>query len=113
MRILLRGNTPAVHTTTVCTLCSRHPRKLLGLPPGSYEGLPSRAVRVPRAVLAGFGTVLPGRVQLRVHDSTADMRPIVPPMHPAGTAGWDEAALAARVTRDSLIGVAQALSAEG
>ncbi len=107
--ILVMENTPSVHNMIVCTLCSCYPRMLLGLPPAWYKGLAyrARAVREPRVVLAEFGFHLPGHVALRVHDSTADMRYMVLPMRPAGTEGWSEAALAALVTRDSLIGVAQ------
>ncbi len=107
--ILAMENTAAVHNMIVCTLCSCYPRMLLGLPPAWYKGLAyrARAVREPRAVLAEFGLHLPDHVELRVHDSTADMRYMVLPMRPAGTEGWSEAALAALVTRDSLIGVAQ------
>ncbi len=110
-RILVMENTPRVHNMIVCTLCSCYPRMLLGLPPAWYKGIAyrSRAVREPRAVLAEFGMVLPDDVTLRVHDSTADMRYMVLPMRPAGTDGWSEDALATLVTRDSLIGVAQAL----
>ncbi len=107
--ILVMENTASVHNMIVCTLCSCYPRMLLGLPPAWYKGLAyrARAVREPRAVLAEFGLSLPDHVELRVHDSTADMRYMVLPMRPAGTDGWSEAALAALVTRDSLIGVAQ------
>src|SRR4051812_13598116 len=109
-RILVMENTPSVHNLIVCTLCSCYPRMLLGLPPAWYKSLSyrSRAVREPRAVLAGFGTGLPGGVAGRVHDSTADMRYMVMPMRPPGTDGWSEDALAGLVTRDSLIGVAPA-----
>jgi nitrile hydratase len=109
-RILVMENTAAVHNLIVCTLCSCYPRMLLGLPPAWYKSLPyrSRVVREPRAVLAEFGLILPDDVTLRVHDSTADMRYLVLPLRPAGTEGWDEAQLATLVTRDSLIGVAQA-----
>jgi nitrile hydratase len=81
---------------------------LLGLPPEWYKSRPyrSRAVREPRAVLAEFGLALPDNVQVRVHDSTADMRYIVLPMRPAGTEGWSEERLAGIVTRDCMIGVA-------
>ena len=111
-RVLVMENTPAVHNMIVCTLCSCYPRMLLGLPPAWYKGIAyrSRAVRAPRAVLAEFGMVLPDDVTLRVHDSTADMRYMVLPMRPGGTDGWDEERLASLVTRDSLIGVAQALA---
>ena len=109
-RLLVMENTPNVHNMIVCTLCSCYPRILLGLPPAWYKGLAyrSRAVREPRAVLAEFGMILPDRVTLRVHDSTADMRYMVLPMRPAGTDDWSEERLATLVTRDSLIGVAAA-----
>src|SRR5215204_1661955 len=102
-RILVMENTPTVHNLIVCTLCSCYPRTLLGLPPAWYKSLSyrSRAVREPR-------TVLPDDVEVRVHDSTADMRYMVMPMRPARTEGWSEDALAELVTRDSLIGVAPA-----
>ena len=107
--ILVMENTPAVHNMIVCTLCSCYPRMLLGLPPAWYKGMAyrRRAVREPRAVLAEFGMTLSDAVELRVHDSTADMRYMVLPMRPTGTEGWGEDALAALVTRDSLIGVAE------
>ncbi len=100
-------NTADVHNVFVCTLCSCYPRNLMGLPPAWYKARPyrSRVVREPRAVLAGFGTTLPDDVTIRVHDSTADMRYLVLPRRPPGTEGLDEAALAALVTRDSMIGV--------
>jgi nitrile hydratase subunit alpha len=100
-------NTPAVHNFIVCTLCSCYPRPVLGLPPDWYKSKAyrSRAVREPRGVLAEFGTTLPEGVQVRVHDSTADMRYLVLPMRPPGTEEMDEAALAELVTRDSMIGV--------
>ncbi len=109
-RVLTMENTADVHNMIVCTLCSCYPRMLLGLPPAWYKGLAyrARAVREPRAVLAEFGLRLPDHVALRVHDSTADMRYMVLPMRPAGTDGLSEADLAALVTRDSLIGVAEA-----
>ena len=95
------------HNVIVCTLCSCYPRMLLGLPPDWYKARAyrSRVVREPRAVLAEFGTLLPERLQLRVHDSTADMRYMVLPRQPDGTEELDEAALAELVTRDCLIGV--------
>ena len=110
-RVLVMENTAHLHNMIVCTLCSCYPRVLLGLPPAWYKGTAyrARAVREPRAVLAEFGFALPDNVALRVHDSTADMRYMVLPMRPAGTEGWGEEALARLVTRDSLIGVAQAL----
>jgi len=101
-------NTPECHNLIVCTLCSCYPRMLLGLPPDWYKSRPyrSRAVREPRSVLAEFGLAIAERVQVRVHDSTADMRYIVLPMQPAGTEGWSEERLAQIVTRDCMIGVA-------
>ena len=101
-------NTPRVHNMIVCTLCSCYPRNVLGLPPSWYKNREyrSRAVREPRVVLAEFGTHLPDNVEVRVHDSTADMRYLVLPMRPAGTEKMSEAALADLVTRDCMIGVA-------
>ena len=108
LRLISVENTPAIHNMVVCTLCSCYPRMLLGLPPEWYKSRPyrSRAVREPRTVLAEFGLAIADSVQVRVHDSTADMRYIVLPMQPAGTAGWSEERLAALVTRDCMIGVA-------
>jgi nitrile hydratase alpha subunit len=102
-------NTPQVHNLIVCTLCSCYPRPVLGFPPDWYKSRAyrSRAVREPRAVLAEFGTLLPPDLTVRIHDSTADMRYLVLPARPEGTEGWDEAALADLVTRDSMIGVTQ------
>lgn len=107
LKLIVVENTPAVHNVVVCTLCSCYPRNLLGLPPDWYKqrAYRSRVVKTPRAVLAEFGTVLPDGVQVRVHDSTADMRYLVLPQRPEGTQGLDEAALADLVTRDSMIGV--------
>ena len=101
-------NTPGVHNVIVCTLCSCYPRMLLGIPPDWYKSLNyrSRMVREPRAVLAEFGLTVPQETQIRVHDSSADMRYIVLPMRPAGTEGWSEERLAELVSRDSMIGVA-------
>jgi nitrile hydratase len=101
-------NTPSLHNLVVCTLCSCYPRGLLGLPPDWYKARAyrSRAVREPRAVLAEFGTRIADDVEIRVHDSTADLRYIVLPLRPAGTEGLGEAELAALVTRDCLIGTA-------
>jgi nitrile hydratase len=103
-------NTPAVHNLVVCTLCSCYPWPVLGLPPVWYKSSPyrSRAVIDPRGVLAEFGLVLPDGVEVQVWDSTAEIRYLVLPMRPAGTEGLDEAALAALVSRDSMIGVALA-----
>lgn len=101
-------NTPAVHNLVVCTLCSCYPRPVLGLPPDWYKSRAyrSRAVREPRAVLAEFGTTLPADVEVRVHDSTADMRYLVLPLRPPDTDQLDESALAGLVTRDTMIGTA-------
>jgi nitrile hydratase len=101
-------NTPEVHNVIVCTLCSCYPKMLLGLPPAWYKSLAyrSRTVVDPRGVLGEFGLELPGDVEVRVHDSTADLRYLVLPMRPKATRGWREAALAAIVTRDCMIGTA-------
>jgi len=106
-RLLVVENRPGLHNLIVCTLCSCYPRMLLGLPPDWYKSRAyrSRAVREPRAVLREFGTTLADGVELRVHDSTADMRYLVLPERPAGTEGWSEDRLAALVSRDSMIGV--------
>ena len=106
LRLIAVENTAAVHNVVVCTLCSCYPRNLLGLPPDWYKSRAyrSRTVREPRRVLAEFGMALPEGVAVRVHDSTADMRYLVVPARPAGTEGMNEAALAALVTRDSMIG---------
>jgi nitrile hydratase len=108
LRLVAVENTPQVHNAIVCTLCSCYPRVLLGIPPDWYKSrnYRSRMVREPRTVLAEFGLQIPEVVQIRVHDSTADMRYLVLPMRPKGTEGWDEARLAGIVTRDSMIGVA-------
>jgi nitrile hydratase len=108
LKLLVVENTPQVHNAIVCTLCSCYPRMLLGIPPEWYKSrnYRSRMVREPRAVLAEFGLVLPEKVQIRVHDSTADMRYLVLPMRPAGTEGWSEERLAGLVNRDCMIGVA-------
>lgn len=107
MHLIVVEDTPAVHNVVVCTLCSCYPRMLLGVPPHWYKSREyrSRVVREPRAVLAEFGCELPAGCDIRVHDSTADMRYMVLPLRPAGTDGLSEAALAQLVTRDSLIGV--------
>jgi nitrile hydratase len=100
-------NTDTVHNAVVCTLCSCYPRELLGLPPSWYKSRSYRArmVREPRAVLAEFGTVLPDHVEVRVHDSTADMRYLVVPRRPEGTENLSEEELSRLVTRDAMIGV--------
>ncbi len=103
-------NTPQVHNLVVCTLCSCYPRAILGLPPDWYK-MPAyrrRAIRAPREVLREFGVEMPPEMEVRVHDSTADMRYIVVPERPAGTEGWDEARLSRLVSRDSMIGAARA-----
>ena len=99
-------NTPTVHNMVVCTLCSCYPWAVLGLPPLWYKSAPyrSRAVAEPRAVLREFGVELPSDTEIRVWDSTAELRYLVIPMRPDGTDGWSEAALADLVTRDSMIG---------
>ena len=104
-------NTDDVHHMVVCTLCSCYPRALLGPPPDWYKSLPyrSRAVADPRGVLREFGLTLDDDVELRVVDSTADIRYLVVPRRPSGTDSLDEEALAALVTRDSMIGVSQPL----
>ena len=108
LKLVAVENTPQVHNAIVCTLCSCYPRMLLGIPPEWYKSrnYRSRMVREPRAVLAEFGLKIPDRIQIRVHDSTADMRYIVIPMRPADTEGWSEERLATLVKRDSMIGVA-------
>jgi nitrile hydratase len=113
LRLMVIENTPAVHNLVVCTLCSCYPRMLIGLPPAWYKSAAyrSRAVREPRAVLREFGTHIPDQVEVRVHDSTADMRYMILPLRPAGTEGWPEDQLVPLVTRDSLIGVALCKSA--
>ena len=105
--ILVMDNTPETHNFVVCTLCSCYPRFLLGRPPDWYKSRSyrSRAVREPREVLAEFGTEIDADCQIRVHDSTADMRYMILPMRPSGTEGMSEEDLAGLVTRDSLIGV--------
>jgi nitrile hydratase len=108
-KLVVLENTSRVHNLVVCTLCSCYPRGVLGLPPDWYKSRAyrSRAVREPRAVLREFGTEIPDHVEVRVHDSTADMRYLVLPEQPAGSDGMSESALAELVTRDSMIGVAR------
>ena len=102
-------NSPAVHNMVVCTLCSCYPWSVLGLPPTWYKSAPyrSRAVSDPRGVLSEFGVSLDEKVEVRVWDSTAELRYLVIPEQPAGTEGWDAEQLAALVTRDLMIGVAK------
>jgi nitrile hydratase len=99
-------NTADTHNVIVCTLCSCYPRALLGMSPAWYKSSSYRArvVREPRAVLAEFGVELGDDVDVRVHDSTAELRYMVLPQCPAGTDGWSEAQLAKLVTRNSLVG---------
>ena len=99
-------NTDQVHNMVVCTLCSCYPWPVLGLPPVWYKSAPyrSRAVIDPRGVLRDFGVSLPGDVDVRVWDSTAEIRYLVLPQRPKGTEGWTEERLAGLVTRDSMIG---------
>jgi nitrile hydratase len=99
-------NTPAIHNVVVCTLCSCYPWPVLGLPPVWYKSAAyrSRIVLEPRALLAELGTVIAPDVEIRVWDSTAELRYLVLPMRPSGTEGFDEGSLADLVTRDSMIG---------
>jgi nitrile hydratase subunit alpha len=103
-------NTPSIHNVIVCTLCSCYPWSVLGLPPTWYKSAPYRArlVAEPRAVLREFGLELPPEVEIRVWDSTAEVRYLVLPERPDGTEGWSEEALAELVTRDAMIGTARA-----
>ncbi len=107
-RLIVVADTAETKNVIVCTLCSCYPRWVLGLPPAWYKARAYRArvVVEPRAVLTEFGTLLPDAMAVRVHDSTADMRYMVLPERPEGTQGWDEAALAAIVSRDCMIGTA-------
>jgi nitrile hydratase len=103
-------NAEMIHNVVVCTLCSCYPRALLGLPPAWYKSLEyrSRVVVDPRGVLREFGLELDPDIEVRVYDSTADMRYLVVPERPPGTEGMSEAELAELVTRDSMIGVTKA-----
>ena len=104
-------NTPRVHNVIVCTLCSCYPWPVLGLPPTWYKSAPYRArvVAEPRAVLREFGLELPPEVEIRVWDSTAEVRYLVMPERPVGTEGWSAEELAGLVVRDSMIGTAKVL----
>ncbi len=108
-RLVVVENTPEVHNVVVCTLCSCYPWPVLGLPPAWYKdpAYRSRVVREPRAVLREFGLDLSEGVEVRVWDSSAEIRYMVLPERPAGTEGESEEALAARVSRDAMIGVAR------
>jgi nitrile hydratase len=103
-------NTPTVHNMVVCTLCSCYPWSVLGLPPLWYKSAPyrSRTVSEPRDVLREFGIDLAAETEIRVWDSTAELRYLVIPMRPLGTEGWSEEQLADLVTRDSMIGTGMA-----
>lgn len=100
-------NTPEVHNVVVCTLCSCYPRPVLGLPPAWYKSsnYRRRLIREPRTVLKEFGTDIPEEIELRVHDSTADLRYLVLPMRPDQAKNMTEKELSSIVTRDSMIGV--------
>ncbi len=107
-KMVVCENTSAVHNMVVCTLCSCYPWIVLGLPPVWYKApaYRSRAVREPRKVLAEFGVELPPETEIRVWDSSAEIRYMVLPLRPEGTEGMSEQELAALVTRDAMIGVA-------
>ena len=104
-------NGPDIHNLVVCTLCSCYPWPVLGLPPTWYKSAPyrARAVAEPRSVLREFGLELPTDIEIRVWDSTAEVRYLVIPERPDGTDGWDADRLATLVTRDSMIGVGRAV----
>ena len=106
--LMVIENTPQVHNLIVCTLCSCYPRSLLGEPPAWYvsKAYRSRAVREPRKVLREFGLSFPDSIDVRVHDSNADLRYVVMPMRSAGTESLSEAELAALISRDCLVGAA-------
>jgi nitrile hydratase subunit alpha len=113
--MLVVENTPKVHNLVVCTLCSCYPWAVLGLPPVWYKSAPyrSRSVIDPRGVLREFGLELAEDVEVRVWDSTADVRYLVLPERPAGTERLSEEELAGLVTRDSMVGVAKVTTREG
>lgn len=107
-------NDANTHNVIVCTLCSCYPRSLLGMSPAWYKSASyrSRVVREPRSVLAEFGVELTDDIDVRVHDSTAELRYMVLPQRPEGTEGWKEDQLAKLITRDSLIGTQRALTTQ-
>jgi nitrile hydratase len=107
--IVALENTATLHHLVVCTLCSCYPWPVLGLPPGWYKdpAYRSRAVRQPRALLAELGLRLGDEVEIRVHDSSSEVRYMVVPKRPAGTEGMSEEELALLVTRDAMVGIAQ------
>ena len=111
--VVVVENTPSIHNMVVCTLCSCYPWPLLGIPPAWYksDAYRSRAVREPRAVLAEFGVTLAAETNIRVWDSTAEIRYLVLPMRPAGSDDMTEAELAGLVSRDAMIGTGLALLA--
>ena len=111
-RMVVVENTPTVHNLIVCTLCSCYPWPVLGLPPVWYKSAPyrSRAVIDPRGVLREFGLELAENVEVRVWDSTAELRYLVLPERPAGTERLNEEDLAALVTRDAMVGVAKVVA---
>jgi nitrile hydratase len=113
--LIVLENQPKLHHVVVCTLCSCYPLQVLGASPTWYRSKEYRArvVREPRAVLAEFGTELPGDVEIRVVDSTAEVRYLIVPLRPAGTEGWSRERLEKLVSRDSMIGVAPARPAGG
>ncbi|MGH9783829.1 MAG: nitrile hydratase subunit alpha, partial [Terriglobia bacterium] len=113
--MLVVENTPKVHNLVVCTLCSCYPWPVLGLPPVWYKSSPyrSRAVMDPRGVLREFGLQIPEEIEVRVWDSTAELRYLVLPERPAGSENLGEEALAALVTRDAMIGVAKVFLPRG
>ncbi|MDB5558259.1 MAG: low-molecular weight cobalt-containing nitrile hydratase subunit alpha [Enterovirga sp.] len=106
--LMVIENTPETHNLVVCTLCSCYPRSLLGEPPAWYvsKAYRSRAVREPRKVLREFGMDVPDSVEVRVHDSNADLRYMIMPLRPPGTEGMSEEQLVALISRDSLVGAA-------
>jgi nitrile hydratase subunit alpha len=110
--LIVVENTPSVHNLVVCTLCSCYPHSVLGIPPNWYKtaAYRARAVRDPRGVLAEFGEEVPEDVEIRVWDSTSELRYLVLPERPPGTEDWDEAALAGLVTRNAMIGTARDLA---
>ena len=108
------ADTPSTHNMVVCTLCSCYPWPVLGLPPSWYKSAPyrARAVSEPRAVLREFGVELDDEVEIRVWDSSAEVRYLVLPMRPSATEGWSESELEAIVTRDCMIGTALPVARE-
>ena len=109
LHLIVLENTEKVHNVVVCTLCSCYPRWILGLPPDWYKSREyrSRVVREPREVLEEFGTTISFEREVRVHDSTADMRYLVLPMRPKGSEGMTEDELVPLIGRDAMIGVTE------